>query len=522
MQLTPASGMTVLSANPQHQDQVCCSHTSMFPTTWYLRAAQPGDFNLTVNMKGQWSSDSRVKYDKTNTTTIQVLQQVQNPNLTISVSPTIAPTQSDVTITGQLIGAASPTPVTLYLTRPDNSTISTQVTTDSHGGYSYTFKPERVGVWQAQTHWEGHGGSAIESFIVKIPTSLSIVAYPNQATYGTTISVWGNLQNSANYTGIGNKLITITYTVDNSTWTTLTTAETTSNGRYRETWMPDAGVYWLMASFPGDFQAIESSSSQVQLIVTKDSSLLTIDPITATRAGETVNITGTLTSSRGNPLPSKTIELTALYEGSTSWTYLATVTTDEEGLFTYPAWVMQGNATLRATWSGDPNHLGQTTNQTVTLMKIPTTTSIQLSPSQIEANNPVNITGQAQDGDGNPINGTINLQYSMGSDQWVDIGTATTNSTGYYLYTWTPTAEGSYTVRASYQTTAIYASSASQANLTVTQSPLGKIIDIFTKDRFLGTLMTVAIIVIVVVILAAVFLIKPKRSDGEPEDQQTQ
>jgi len=514
--------MTVVSgANPQYRDEICCSHETMFPTVWYVRAAQAGSFTLKVNIKAEWSQDSSVKYDVTNTTTIRVLQQIENPNLTISISPTIIPIQSDVTITGQLIGAGSPTPVTLYLSRPDNSTVLTHITTNSAGGYSYTLEPDRVGVWQAQAQWEGHGTSAIKSFIVKIPTSLSLVAFPSQATYGTSISVWGNLQNSANATGVEDKPIVVAYTVDNVTWTALTTVETTHFGKYRDTWVPDVGTYRLRASFLGDFQAIESNSSEVQLVITKDTSILTLDHITAMRAGEPTNITGSLTSSTGNPIPLKTIELTVLYEGATSWTPLATVSTDEEGSFTYLSWTAQGNATLKATWSGDQNCFGQTANQTVTLTKIPTTTSIQLSANQVEANNPVNITGQAQDEEGYPIDGTINLQYSTGSTQWVDIGAATTNSTGYYLYTWTPTAEGTYTVRASYQTTPIYASSASQATLTVTQSPFGKIIDIFMKDKFLGTLM-IAAIIIVVVILATVFLIRPKRRGGEPEQQPAQ
>jgi hypothetical protein len=78
--------------------------------------------------------------------------------------------------------------ITLIYTKPDNSTVTRTVTTDSDGSYSDSYQPEGKGSWSVTASWDGdstHEGSSClsQSFTVK-PRGCLIAT----ATYASELS----------------------------------------------------------------------------------------------------------------------------------------------------------------------------------------------------------------------------------------------------------------------------------------------------------------------------------------------
>jgi hypothetical protein len=94
-----------------------------------------------------------------------------------------------ITISGAINPALSSKTVTLTYSKPDGSTITRTVTTDSDGSYSDTYNPEAVGSWSVTVSWDGDAThesatSASQTFTITQKSGCLIAT----ATYGSELT----------------------------------------------------------------------------------------------------------------------------------------------------------------------------------------------------------------------------------------------------------------------------------------------------------------------------------------------
>jgi len=203
----------------------------------------------------------------------------------------------------------------------------------------------------------------------RIPTSIKWINTPATLTIGDTETIYGQLVeygytgylNIDNPTAMNGKTISLVYTRPNGT--TFTRTDTTGvyilfwNGVFSDSYVPDAvGTWHVYARFDGDGTFNASVSTTGSFTVTQSSTSLTctVSPTTI-QMGSTVTVSGTLTDSSSNGVPSKTVTLT--FTRPNSSTILVNVTTSTSGSYTYTfAPDAIGQWSVHSTWAGDANY----------------------------------------------------------------------------------------------------------------------------------------------------------------------
>ena len=120
------------------------------------------------------------------------------------------------------------------------------------GKFSYDWKPP-AGNHSVTAHWSGVGGetrSAVSSpalmFVEPIPVTLAISLSSYNITLGQNVTVSLRLTEK-----LSNGTFTIRYSIDNKTWTVLTTVSP-ENGALDYSWRPDrVGALYIQASYSG-------------------------------------------------------------------------------------------------------------------------------------------------------------------------------------------------------------------------------------------------------------------------------
>jgi hypothetical protein len=200
----------------------------------------------------------------------------------------------------------------------------------------------------------------------KLSSTISITISPSTMNFGenTTISGVISPPRSAN--------VTLLYRPQGEAeWENLTIAPTNLEGRYSYTWTPPkAGDYTIRASWPGD-ENTNPAQNETQLTVAKLNSTVTIsvspEKITL---GSSVIINVTLIPVK----PNANITIEYQLEGQTTWTFITTKSTDNNGNFSH-IWTPSkaGNYTIRASWPGDQNtHQAESEHKTVKVEAQPT------------------------------------------------------------------------------------------------------------------------------------------------------
>ncbi len=85
----------------------------------------------------------------------------------------------------------------------------------------------------------------------------------------------------------------------------------------------------------------------------------------------------------------------------------------------------------------------------ITIGKLASTLSISAVPATVTEGEDITISGSIT-----PTRAgvTVTISYKLsGETTWSTLGTASTNANGQYTYSWTPTTEGEYNVKASWQ-----------------------------------------------------------------------
>ncbi len=215
------------------------------------------------------------------------------------------------------------------------------------------------------------------------------------------------------------------------------------------------------------------SVSKVESLIT-----VTLSP-TNIVIGNQVIISGTVTNETGTT-PISNVEVTIEYsrEPLPVFTHLATVTTNENGEYSY-SWIPQttGQYTIKASWKGDYGHEGASNTATLTVEKASSLIALTLSSYTAKVGDTVNVNGTLYPAKAAPItltyempNGTIITETVNSNDAGIFSNTLAANQVG----TWTIKAswDGDETHAATESLPALLSVSKIQSALTISASPL--------------------------------------------------
>jgi hypothetical protein len=315
-------------------------------------------------------------------------------------------------------------------------------------------------------------------------------------TSATTISTGTSLTLSGTLTPTQSGAVTIYESVNNGSWSVLTT-RTLSGGTYSYSFLPSTiGIHQYYAWWPGNSEYNIAQSSVVQVNLTSEplqTASLTISGSTSITVNTTYLVQGAL-----SPIRSGTVTVYQSYNGS-AFTAVATPTLSA-GQYTYsftPSAL--GTYQFYATWAGDSvttpaNSTTTTISVTAVQMTTPTLT-LQSSGASVTPGQAVTLSGTISPS----ASGTVTLSQSINGSAYQQIANVTL-SNGAYSYQHTIPAAGTYMFRASFagnsqlnpaQSSTVTVSSAQAAATDYTWYIVGGV-------------------VVIIAIIAAALLMRPK------------
>ena len=179
----------------------------------------------------------------------------------------------NVVVSGAITPARVNTEVTITYIRPDSSTLTRKTYTDSSGGYTNAFTPDKIGLWGVMASWVGDTEyESSQSYPKEVNVnngSLSLYLssfYPNTKTIGSSFNLTGST--------FPERLATVDlqYSRDSgATWTTFASVNTTQTGDYSYQWTPTSiGNYRVRASWEGDEISGSDTSLEITVIVEQE------------------------------------------------------------------------------------------------------------------------------------------------------------------------------------------------------------------------------------------------------------
>lgn len=226
------------------------------------------------------------------------------------------------------------------------------VNTDASGHYTYSWIPETSNEYEIVAYFDGDATYALSvsnsQFLIvnKRVTEITCTTSSTNLSIGAPILLEGVL------TPAQTTSITLQYSSD-TTWKTLTTLSTQSDGSYSYTWTPTSGgSYTIRASYTGDDEYNECTSTALSLNINKlTSSLTCTSTSTQTDEGKPITIIGTLSPA----VEGVTVNL--VYQPPSGSTIMRSVTTNAEGEYsdTYTPTV-KGSWTVTTSWGGDDTY----------------------------------------------------------------------------------------------------------------------------------------------------------------------
>lgn len=237
------------------------------------------------------------------------------------------------------------------------------VQTDSNGRASKSFRlksdaPE--GTWTVVAAVSGTNAKDTCTFTVTRPgaaptpgkksSSITLSLSSDTVTYGECVIISGEIVTEEGITAE----VRVEYSLDNVTWSLVSTA-TAVNGVYNFSWCPPgAGIYFLRASWPGTDEYYGATSTIVRLTVLKASVELRLSVSKREVVlGEEITISGEL-----EPALSGIPVLIEYSVDEGPWTTITTINTDAEGRFSLRWTPPLGELFIRASWPGNENYEG--------------------------------------------------------------------------------------------------------------------------------------------------------------------
>jgi hypothetical protein len=195
--------------------------------------------------------------------------------------------------------------------------------------------------------------------------------------------------------------------------------------------------------------------------------------------GNQVIISGTVKNETGaTPIPNAEVTIEYSREPLPVFIYLATVTTNENGEYSY-SWIPQatGQYTIKVSWKGDYGHEGASNTATLTVEKASSLIALTLSSYAAKVGDTVSVNGTLY-----PAKATeITIEYTLPNGT-ITTKTVDSDSAGIFSDTLTANQVGVWQIKASWDGDDTYAATESlpallsvskiQSVLTISASPL--------------------------------------------------
>lgn len=303
-------------------------------------------------------------------------------------------------------------------------------------------------------------------------SSVTISTTPTEITLGGSTLISGKLTDTFSGVGLSGKIIDLEYSTDRgTTWDTMDSTTTASDGSYTYIWTPPtAGRYTtIRAIFRGDTSYNGATSLGYFIHVLRISSSITVssDPPVITYEC-TTNIEGSLTDPNGTGIPDQTIYLEYTIDGLT-YHLFASALTVSNGNYSFLWAPSAGSYTIRANFTGNVNYTEASSTTSFIVNKVSSTITVLIDPPSVACGNTTTINGTLLDQYGKELSAqSITLEYSKNEGlSWNTITSVTTLLDGSYSYPWGPQEIGSYLIRAKYAGTINHNPSDSTTSLTV-------------------------------------------------------
>jgi len=264
-----------------------------------------------------------------------------------------------VQIQGTITPNHSGKSVVLYCRKGTASWSKMQTTTtDYSSAFSFTISFDSVGMYYLRASWSGdadHEGADSTTFTLNVSLAVSytfLALSSSTVCLGDAVTITGYLLPAHSC-----RSVTLYYRQEGYEWNPLVTVTADPVGNFSYQWIPSAvGTFYLRAEWVGDSDHQGSVSDINMITVSKafSSIALATSSSSSINMGETVTLSGAIFPAHGN------VDL-EIYSSSDNyhWSLLTSVSTDMQGQYVY-YWspLSSGTYYLKASWSGDADHLG--------------------------------------------------------------------------------------------------------------------------------------------------------------------
>jgi hypothetical protein len=269
---------------------------------------------------------------------------------------------------------------------------------------------------------------------------------PDAVAVGDDLKITGELKTASG--GVADAKITATDTVSGSK-TNLADAKTDKDGAFTVT-VPDiaVGEHKIDLAYAGD-EVLEPAKADTSVSL-ENGTTLSVEPVDSTKAGNDVEVTGTLVTGAGDPVADATIKATDTVDDEAA-TDLADATTGSDGSFTVTApSVAAGNHTIDVAFAGSPPNKAASGQITFVATQEAGTTLAVDPVDPMVAGKDVEVTGTLVADNGDPVaDATISATDTVGGTS-KDLADATTDADGAFTVTAPKVSAGRHVIDLSY------------------------------------------------------------------------
>jgi len=343
--ISPAAVTTTYSTTSQSDGTYSHAFTPAQVGSWSVRASWPGD----ATYRSAESQTVGFTVSKLRTTIVLSLSKDRlSPGETLTISGSIAPAVSGLTVKLE------------YRVQGAAYFALTSVVTDDSGSFFYVWRdtPRQIGSYDLRASWTGderHEGAEARASLTIAATPSSITVQVDQlaSVFGQTISI-----NGSTVPVHADVYVELTLARPDGS-TTTRSCMTSTDGIYRATFVPDkAGSWTVKAQWSGDADHEGAISSGLIFTIEKAPTVvsITVSP-SSVDEGSSVKVSGAISPALTGALISVTLTRP---DGS----IVPRSVTSSDGLFSdnyTPGSI--GRWTVRASWLGNENYLGSTSEQ---------------------------------------------------------------------------------------------------------------------------------------------------------------
>ena len=430
-------------------------------------------------------------YESSTSSTITIDTQPIPTQLTLVASATSVSTGETFTLEATLINTLNGSAIQGYTVKFWKSTDGTtwtyigEATTGADGKATFTWSETVAGTYYYKANFtdpgkdtgtQVYGDSESNTVTVSVgvtPTQLTLSANVSETIVGKRFKLIAYLE-TTDGTPVDDAVITF-QAWDGSNWVDIGTATTNATGyAVLEHYEDYAANYTYRAVYSGNSTYGGSTSNSVTLEVKPKPTTITISGPSAGYTTEKIRFTATLTTTTGEPVVGYTVKFWISTDGST-WTYIGGNTTDSSGTaeLNYVFWVY-GTYYVKANFTDPGKDTGswvyddsESTPITIDIQRMTVTLTLTVNNTSPYINETVEFIVQAMTASGKPLYPADLVIYLDSSN----VGTVSTNSTGYAIWTNTSHAYSIWSVYVEYLGNDTYAPATSNT-VTVTWNPL--------------------------------------------------